>query len=185
MNTKIYTLTLILALLTSVSTFAQQYSVPTNAVYIELLGRTGDRFSVNYERAIYRVHDDLTFMGRVGTFYMQQNHFSEWDLKRKTGDVILGISTIYNAYGRHRLETGLGINIKWNNTEDFGFSTQELLTASIGYRLLPKNGKGLMFRANAELTKNADYNWLEYYVEGDVHQDKVMPWAAIAVGYAF
>ena len=42
-----------------------------------------------------------------------------------------------------------------------------------------------MFRANLMMIHNAEFNWLEYYVEGSKRPVSIMPWAGLSVGYAF
>ena len=51
--------------------------------------------------------------------------------------------------------------------------------------MLPAKGHGLSLRATMMLIYNADYNWLEYYVEGHQNKSALLPWAGVSVGYSF
>ncbi len=159
--------------------------MPHHAIYVELAGNSGDRLSLNYEYAIWR-QEKVTFTARTGIFYFQQKEFSPLKIQRDAGDMIFGIHTVYAARTRHRIETGIGVNIRWQKLEGItNYLSSNLVTASAGYRMLPKDGKGLMLRANLMLIHNAEFNWLEYYVEGTRRPANIMPWAGISVGYAF
>jgi hypothetical protein len=159
--------------------------MPRHAVYLELAGNSGDRLSLNYELAIWR-QEKVTFTARTGVFYFQQKDFSPLKVQREAGDMIFGLHTVYAANSRHRLETGLGVNIRWQKLEGIAnYLSSNLVTGSIGYRMLPKDGSGLMLRANLMLIHNAEFNWLEYYVEGQKRPVSLLPWAGVSVGYAF
>jgi hypothetical protein len=159
--------------------------MPRHAVYVELAGNSGDRLSLNYELAIWR-QEKVTFTARTGVFYFQQQDISPQKVQRDAGDMIFGIHTIYAADSRHRLETGLAVNIRWQKLEGItNYLSSNLVTGSIGYRMLPKDGSGLMLRANLMLIHNAEFNWLEYYIEGQKRPVSIMPWAGVSVGYAF
>jgi hypothetical protein len=159
--------------------------VPRHFLYLEAAGNSGDRLSLNYEMAIWR-REKVTFTARTGIFYYQERSLPPLKVQREAGDMIFGIHTIYAASTRHRLETGLGVNIRWQKIEGItDYLSSNLATASIGYRMLPKDGRGLMLRANLLLIHNADYNWLEYYLEGQQRQTPLLPWAGVSIGYAF
>ncbi len=159
--------------------------VSRHSLYVEFAGNSGDRLSLNYELAIWR-QEKVTFTARTGVFYFQQKDFSPLQVQRDAGDMIFGLHSIYAASTRHRLETGVGVNIRWQKLEGItNYLSSNLLTASIGYRMLPKDGKGLMFRANLMMIHNAEYNWLEYYAEGQRRRAPLMPWAGLSIGYAF
>ena len=159
--------------------------MPRHALYVEFAGNSGDRLSLNYEYAIWR-QQKFTFTARTGVFYFQQKEFSPLKVQRDAGDMIFGLHTVYAAQTRHRIETGIGVNVRWQKLEGItNYLSSNLVTASIGYRMLPKDGKGLMFRANLMMIHNAEFNWLEYYVEGSKRPVSIMPWAGLSVGYAF
>lgn len=187
---KLYTSVFITALLFLVNAANAQAPapdpmVPKHYIYVEFAGNSGDRLSLNYEYAIWR-QEKITFTARAGVFYMHQKEVTQFKVDRDAGDMIFGISTIYNGIDRHRLETGLAVNVRWEKLEGItDYLSNNLFTANIGYRLLPKGGRGFMFKADMMLITNAEYNWLEYYVEGEKREAKVMPWAGISVGYAF
>ena len=159
--------------------------IPRHYLYVELAGNSGDRMSVNYEYALARF-PQMTFTARVGVFYFRENQATPLKIQRDAGDMIFGIGTIYQAGTRHRIETGLGVNVRWQRLEGVtDFLSSNLFSAQIGYRMLPRDGSGFLFRGTLMLIHNAEYNWLEYYVEGEQRRSPLMPWAGVSVGYAF
>jgi hypothetical protein len=175
--------------------FRRQAEVPRNAVYVEFGGASGDRMSINYERAVWR-EARFAFLARTGLFYFQpgpsdsrnptsllQNNS---DGPRHAGDLILGLHTVYGGPGRHRVETGINWNLRWTRENGITrYGTQNLASAQVGYRLLPRGGKGFLFRAQAMLVHAPPYNWVHFALEGEKIPAKVLPWAGISIGYAF
>ena len=175
--------------------FKHRAFVSKNALYVEFGGASGDRMSINYERALWR-EARFSFVARAGLFYYQPKAGDKrWTTPsnpapaagpKHAGDLILGLHTVYGAYSRHRLETGINLNVRWQRENGVTrYGTQNLASAQIGYRLLPRGGKGFLFRANAMLVHEPPYNWLQFALEGEKIPAKVLPWAGISVGYAF
>lgn len=159
--------------------------VPRHHIYLEAFGASGDRVSVNYEYRFWR-GNKMTFLARTGVFYFRQDEFSSFKVQRDAGDMIFGIQTIYAAPKRHRVESGIGINVRWQSIEGVtNYLSNHLVSANLGYRMLPAKGHGLSLRATMMLIYNADYNWLEYYVEGHQNKSALLPWAGVSVGYSF
>jgi hypothetical protein len=163
--------------------------LPRNALYLEFGGAAGDRLSVNYERAVWR-EARVTFLARAGLFYLRPRSAAPDGTaagpRQDAGDMILGVSTVYDAASHHRIETGLGLNVRWHRPPgDRHVLSHALPSATLGYRRLPRDGRGLMWRANLMLIHGASYNWLEYAIEGEKTPAKVMPWAGVSIGYAF
>ena len=159
--------------------------MPRHAIYVEAFGASGDRASLNYEYTVFK-GPRASFSARTGVFYMHQKSVEPFKVARDAGDMIFGINTTYRAASRHRIETGFGVNIRWQRLEGVtDYLSSNLLNASMGYRLLPEDGKGFMFRATLMLIQNAEYNWLEYYVEGEQRPTTILPWAGVSLGYAF
>lgn len=167
----------------------RDHSVPKNSVYLEFGGASGDRMSLNYERAVWR-EKRFAFLARAGMFYYQPKTV---EVAAQTpsgplhaGDLILGLHTVYGGHSRHRLETGLNLNLRWTRENGITrYGTQNLTSAQIGYRLLPRTGKGFMFRANAMLVHEPPYNWVHFALVGEKIPARVLPWAGISIGYAF